>query len=54
MVKIYTIPKFFIEMERGRMGIHEYIYKIIQKANYGNDTELSLADDLFNLDIVEY
>lgn len=52
--RINFIPNDFIEAERGRMRINEYIYTINQEVNYGGHLELSLDYDLYNINIAEY
>lgn len=50
----HLIPNIEIEIERGRMLIHEYISTIKDDKNYGGDLEISISYDLYNFNVAEY
>ena len=52
--RLNVIPNVIIETERGNYRIHEYIHTIKEDGNYGGDLELSIAYDIFNINIAQY
>ena len=52
--QINVIPNVIIETERGSFRIHDYIQTINKEGNYGGDFELSIAYDIFNINIAQY
>ena len=52
--RINVIPNITIEPERGNMPIHTYINTIKENGNYGGDFEISLAYDIYKINIGEY
>ena len=49
-----NIPNIIMETERGKFKIHDYINTIKEPGNYGGDFELSIAYQLYNINIAEY
>ena len=52
--RINIIPNITIESEGGNMPIHTYINTIKENGNYGGDFEISLAYDIYKINIAEY
>ena len=52
--RINLIQNITIESERGNMPIHTYINTIKENGNYEGDFEISLAYDIFKINIAEY
>ena len=52
--RINVIPNILIESERGKMPIHTYINSMKENGNYGGDFEISLAYDIYKINIAEY
>ena len=52
--RINVIPGITVESERGNMPIHTYINTIKENGNYGGDFEISLAYDIYKINIAEY
>ncbi len=52
--KINLILNITIESERGNIPINTYILIIKDERNYGGDFEISLAYDIFKINIAEY
>ena len=49
-----NIPNLIIDTERGKFKIHDYINTIKDIGNYGGDLEISIAYQLYNINIAEY
>ena len=45
------LPNIFIESEKGKIRMHEYIEYINENGNYGGGFELSIAYDIYNVNI---
>jgi len=52
--RINAIPNIAIESERGNMPIYTYINTIKENCNYEGDFEISLAYDIYKINIAEY
>jgi len=54
LLKKHLIPNIYIDSERGRMKIHEYIDTIQYDRNFGGDLEMSLAYEIYKCNIAVY
>ncbi len=54
MKRLPNIPNIIMETEMGNIRIHDYIKSIKENSNFGGDFELSIAYDIFNINIAEY
>ena len=52
--RLNVIPNVIIETERGNFRIHDYIQTIKDDGNFRGDFKLSIAYDLFNINIGQY
>lgn len=54
MSRINVVSNVIIKTERGNFRIHDYIQTIKEDENFGGDFELSIAYDIFNINIAQY
>ena len=51
---IKVIPNIIMETETGKYRIHDYIPTIKEVGNHGGDFQISIAYNIFNINIAQY
>ena len=52
--RINDYPDITLDTEEGPIHIHDYILRILEDGFFGGELEISIASDIYNLNIATY